>query len=63
MVASRLIHVAKDDLAKKHHIRIINPDRPGFGGTDAAGAENVLVVWRGMSAVKVACMSDSIGKT
>lgn len=42
MVVSRLIHVAKDELAIRHRIRIMNPDRPGLGGKDAADAEHVV---------------------
>ena len=47
LMGSRLVHVAKDELAKKRKIRIINPDRPGFGGTDSADAEHRLELWRG----------------
>jgi hypothetical protein len=47
LMGSRLLHVAKDDLAKKHRIRIIHPDRPGVGGTDAVDVNNRMRVWRG----------------
>ncbi len=50
LMASRLLHIAKDGLAKKHRIRIINPDRPGIGGTDAAGSNDAMAIWRGMLA-------------
>ena len=47
MVGSRLVHVAKDEIAKKHKVRILNPDRPGFGGTDGIEVEQVMETWRG----------------
>ena len=47
LMGSRLIHIAKDDIAKKHKVRIINPDRPGVGGTDAVDARDGMRVWRG----------------
>ncbi|KAK2593712.1 hypothetical protein QQS21_008577 [Conoideocrella luteorostrata] len=46
LMASRLLHISKDAVAKKHKIRIINPDRPGIGGTDAVGVENRMSFWR-----------------
>ncbi|CAK7201651.1 hypothetical protein SEUCBS139899_004360, partial [Sporothrix eucalyptigena] len=46
MVGSRLVHVAKDEIAKKHKVRILNPDRPGFGGTDGMEVEQVMETWR-----------------
>lgn len=42
---SRFLHVAKDKLAKKYHVRIINPDRPGLGGTTEVDAHRRLEVW------------------
>lgn len=42
---SRFLHVAKDELAKKYHVRIINPDRPGLGGTTEVDAHLRLSVW------------------
>ncbi len=45
LLGSRLTHIAKDELAKKHRIRIINPDRPGIGGTDASDAEHGMSLW------------------
>ncbi|POR34797.1 Uncharacterized protein TPAR_05021 [Tolypocladium paradoxum] len=45
LVGSRMIHVAKDALAKRHKIRIVNPDRPGIGGTDDVMAERRMPVW------------------
>jgi hypothetical protein len=47
LLASRFVHIAKDDLAKKHKIRIINPDRPGMGGTDAVDPEHKMSMWLG----------------
>ncbi|KAK4232750.1 hypothetical protein C8A03DRAFT_39624 [Achaetomium macrosporum] len=46
LMGSRLLHICKDDLARKHRIRIINPDRPGIGGTDGAPARDRLALWR-----------------
>ncbi len=46
LMGSRLLHICKDDLARKHRIRIINPDRPGIGGTDGAPAQDRLALWR-----------------
>lgn len=47
LTGSRLIHVVKDELAKQHKIRFLNPDRPGFGGTDVVDAAHALSTWRG----------------
>ncbi|KAF4837121.1 hypothetical protein CGCTS75_v001517 [Colletotrichum tropicale] len=33
LLGSRYLHIAKDTLAKRHKVRIIDIDRPGFGGT------------------------------
>lgn len=52
LLSSRLVHVAKDELAKKHKVRIINPDRPGMGMTDGAEADKRLEVWRGKNQKK-----------
>ncbi|KAK3307246.1 uncharacterized protein B0T15DRAFT_553729 [Chaetomium strumarium] len=46
LMGSRLLHICKDALARRHRIRIINPDRPGIGGTDAAPAGDRLALWR-----------------
>ncbi|ETS81515.1 hypothetical protein PFICI_06517 [Pestalotiopsis fici W106-1] len=46
LLGSRLVHVAKDELAKQHRIRIINPDRPGVGGTDIVKPECLMSLWR-----------------
>lgn len=47
LMGSRLMHIAKDEIAKRHKIRIINPDRPGMGGTDAVDASHTMSLWRG----------------
>lgn len=47
LLGSRMIYVALDDLAKRHKIRIINPDRPGFGETTDADPEHRMSFWRG----------------
>ncbi|KZZ90850.1 interferon-induced GTP-binding protein mx2 [Moelleriella libera RCEF 2490] len=44
---SRWIHVAKDAVAKRRRIRIIHPDRPGFGGTDAVDMKHRIQTWSG----------------
>ncbi len=46
LMGSRLLHICKNALAHNHRIRIINPDRPGIGGTDAAPAQDRLALWR-----------------
>ena len=47
LLASRLVHVAKDELARKLNVRIINIDRPGIGGTDSAETSDAMRIWRG----------------
>jgi hypothetical protein len=47
LLGSRLVHIAKDEVAKRLKIRIINPDRPGIGGTDIADAEHSMSLWLG----------------
>lgn len=49
LMASRLLHVTKDELAKKHKIRIISLDRPGIGGTDPSPPDKRLGLWQGES--------------
>ncbi|KAL3952603.1 hypothetical protein ACCO45_012546 [Purpureocillium lilacinum] len=46
LLGSRMWHVAKDALAKRHKVRIINVDRPGVGGTGEVPAERRVAVWR-----------------
>lgn len=47
LMGSRLLHVFKDSLAKKRKIRIINADRPGFGGTDPVDPASRMAMWLG----------------
>lgn len=47
LLGSRLIHAAKDEMAKKHKIRILNLDRPGIGGTDAVDVKHRMSLWLG----------------
>ncbi|XWX01734.1 hypothetical protein V2A60_009763 [Cordyceps javanica] len=46
LLGSRWMHIAKDDLAKKHKVRIINIERPGYGGTDEVEVQDRLRVWQ-----------------
>ncbi|CAF3615085.1 unnamed protein product [Fusarium graminearum] len=67
LCASRIIHCAKDELAKKHRVRVVTMDRPGFGGTDPVKLEQRAVLCRkmtlallrhlGIDKVSVACHS------
>ena len=47
LMSSRLFNTAKDGLAKRYKVRIVNPERPGIGKTDSVPAEKLLEVWRG----------------
>lgn len=47
LMASRLLHITKDDLAKRHKVRFISLDRPGFGGTDEVALEKRVSISRG----------------
>lgn len=49
LVSSRLFNTAKDGLAKRYKVRIVNAERPGIGKTDSVPAERLLEVWRGES--------------
>ncbi|KAM0552465.1 hypothetical protein ACHAPJ_008026 [Fusarium lateritium] len=67
LCASRIFHVGKDELAKKHRVRIVVMDRPGFGGTDPVKLENrpalcrkmtlALLQHLGIQHVSIACHS------
>ncbi|KAK1828788.1 hypothetical protein QBC39DRAFT_264485 [Podospora conica] len=46
LMASRLLHVAKHFIAAHHHIRVIDIDRPGFGGTDSIPTAQRMAIWR-----------------
>lgn len=41
------MHTAKDEFAKRHKIRIIVVERPGYGGTDEVELQDRLQVWQG----------------
>ncbi|KAI2619620.1 hypothetical protein GGR54DRAFT_630651 [Hypoxylon sp. NC1633] len=45
LLGSRFLFIAKDKLAKKYGVRIINPDRPGFGGSTKVDASDRVRVW------------------
>ncbi|KAM5356888.1 hypothetical protein ACJ41O_003534 [Fusarium nematophilum] len=46
LMASRMLHVAKDGLAKRHRVRIVSLDRPGFGGADDVEVGKRLAICR-----------------
>ncbi|KYK59269.1 hypothetical protein DCS_00399 [Drechmeria coniospora] len=70
LLATRMLHVTKDAMAKRHHVRIVNLDRPGIGGTDAVPADKLLETWRdvipallqhlGIRHVSIVCQSGGI---
>ncbi|KAI0160444.1 Alpha/Beta hydrolase protein [Xylariaceae sp. FL1272] len=45
LVGSRFVLSAKDKLARRHGVRIISPDRPGFGATPDAPPVDRVRVW------------------
>ncbi|KAI1265003.1 Alpha/Beta hydrolase protein [Xylariaceae sp. FL1019] len=45
LVGSRFVLSTKDKLARKHGVRIISPDRPGFGATPDAPPVDRVRVW------------------
>jgi len=47
LMGSRLVQITKDEIARKNRVRIIAPDRPGVGGTDAVDGEHSMDLWRG----------------
>ncbi|KAJ4199431.1 hypothetical protein NW767_008239 [Fusarium falciforme] len=47
LMGSRLLHITKDDLAKRHKVRFISLDRPGFGGTAEVVLEKRASISRG----------------
>ncbi|KAF4987758.1 hypothetical protein FGRMN_10182 [Fusarium graminum] len=49
LCASRMLHCAKDELAKKNHVRIVVMDRPGFGGTDPVKLDQRPFICRKMT--------------
>ncbi|KAG5950331.1 hypothetical protein E4U53_005245 [Claviceps sorghi] len=46
LLGSRMMYVSLDVLAKRHRIRIINPDRPGFGETTDVDVHHRISIWR-----------------
>ncbi|KIW64358.1 hypothetical protein PV04_09300 [Phialophora macrospora] len=46
LMSSRLFNAAKDRLAKRYKVRIVNAERPGIGNTDDVPAEKLLEVWQ-----------------
>ncbi|KAM0425472.1 hypothetical protein ACHAPT_009261 [Fusarium lateritium] len=67
LMGSRLLHITKDDLAKRHKIRFISIDRPGIGGTSEVELEKRVSISReinlallqhlGIQQVSLACHS------
>ncbi|KAI1421976.1 hypothetical protein F5Y12DRAFT_660680 [Xylaria sp. FL1777] len=45
LVGSRYVLTTKDKLARQHGVRIISPDRPGFGGTTDVPPADRVRVW------------------
>ncbi|KAI0813777.1 hypothetical protein GGR55DRAFT_545344 [Xylaria sp. FL0064] len=45
LVGSRYLLTTKDKLARQHGVRIISPDRPGFGGTTNVPAADRVRIW------------------
>lgn len=49
MMASRLVGILRDKMARREKIRVISFDRPGMGGTDAVPGESRIRICRGVS--------------
>ena len=47
LMASRLLHIAKHHVAAARGVRVIDLDRPGFGGTDPIPTVQRMAIWRG----------------
>ncbi|KAF3019857.1 hypothetical protein E8E14_013479 [Neopestalotiopsis sp. 37M] len=45
LMCTRFLHADKDKLAKRYNVRIINLDRPGFGGTTRRDSQFRLETW------------------
>ena len=47
LMGTRLSYSPLDQLANAYHVRIIHPDRPGIGGSDAVELEKRIQTWLG----------------
>lgn len=47
LMGTRLSYSSLDQLANAHNVRIIHPDRPGIGGSDAVELEKRIQMWLG----------------
>jgi pimeloyl-ACP methyl ester carboxylesterase len=47
LMGARLCYSHLDQLAKTHRVRIIHPDRPGIGGSDAVDLGKRVQTWLG----------------
>lgn len=47
LMGMRFCYSPLDQLAKIHHVRIIHPDRPGIGGSDAVEQSERMATWLG----------------
>jgi pimeloyl-ACP methyl ester carboxylesterase len=47
LMGTRLSYSPLDQLAKSNNVRIIHPDRPGIGGSDAVELEKRIQTWIG----------------
>lgn len=47
LFSSRYTLAQADELAKEHHIRLICPDKPGVGGSDAVDLDRKVKTWLG----------------
>ena len=49
VMGTRFCYAQLDGLAKLHRVRIIHPDRPGIGGSDAVELHERMPIWLGLS--------------
>ena len=47
LMGTRFCYSPLDQLAKAYSVRIIHPDRPGIGGSDAVELEKRIQIWLG----------------
>ena len=47
LMGARFCYSPLDQLAKAYNVRIIHPDRPGIGGSDAVELQERIPVWLG----------------